>query len=118
MINNDNEYSTDTVTTKSKTITFHENNSIMSPTVNLSNPTGEEQFVQNTDNDPNERESQNNQLVNVQNEQEEEKEGDNNDDDDDEFIRITAAHQMLTEAQAYDEKKKLSSCITSLPYMC
>jgi hypothetical protein len=84
MINNDNE----TVTTKSKTISTDENNSIMSPTIDLSNPTGEEQSVQNTNNDLNENESQDNQLVEVE---------ENNDDD--EFIRITAAHQMLTEGK-------------------
>jgi hypothetical protein len=84
MINNDNE----TVTTKSKTISTDENNSIMSPTIDLSNPIGEEQSVQNTNNDLNENESQDNQLVEVE---------ENNDDD--EFIRITAAHQMLTEGK-------------------
>jgi hypothetical protein len=84
MINNDNE----TVTTKSKTISPDENNSIMSPTIDLSNPIGEEQSVQNTNNDLNENESQDNQLVEVE---------ENNDDD--EFIRITAAHQMLTEGK-------------------
>ena len=88
MINNDNE----TVTTESKT---HENNSIMSATTELSNPTGEEQPVQNQNNDLNETESQDNQLVEPENEE------------DDEFIRITAAHQMLTEG-------KHESCLYSL----
>lgn len=101
MINNDNEYSTDTVTTQSKTISSHENNSTMSPTAPLSNPTGEQQSVQNTDNDQNNgfltKESQNNQLVVVQNEDEEEQQ--QQEGDDDEFIRITAAHQMLTEGK-------------------
>ncbi len=78
MINNDNE----TVTTKSS----HENNTIMSPTINLSNPIDEEQSVQNPNNDLKENESQDNQLVEIEN-------------DDDEFIRITAAHQMLTEGK-------------------
>jgi len=108
MINNDNEYSTNTVTTKSETISSHENNLIMSPTVDLSNPTGEEQPVQNTDNDLNEKESQDNQLVEVK----EEGEGEgNNEEEDDEFIRITAAHQMLTEAQTYDEKKNYPAAL-------
>jgi len=95
MINNDNE----TVTTKSKTISPHEDNSIMSPTINLSNPTGEEQPVQNPNNDLNENESQDNQLIEEEN------------NDDDEFIRITAAHQMLTEAQTYDEQKNFPAAL-------
>jgi hypothetical protein len=113
MINNDNE----TVTTKSNPITSIENNSIMSATVDLSNPTGEEQPVQNQNNDLNEAESQDNQIVEVEN-------------DDDEFIRITAAHQMLTEgkhnhiflletnslfplfsAQTYDEQKNFPAAL-------
>jgi hypothetical protein len=137
MINNDNEDSTDTVTTKSKTISSDENNSIMSSTVNLSNPsdqeqpvqiineeqpvqnTNEEKSVQNTNNDLNEEESQDNQLEIIQKEEE----------DDDEFIRITAAHQMLTEgkqknfifllfkkkisisAQTYDEQKNFPAAL-------
>ncbi len=94
MINNDNEYSTSTVTTKLETISSHENDSIMSPTINLSNSTGEEQSVQNTNNDLHDNESQDNQLIPIENE--EEREG----VDDDEFIRITAAHQMLTEGKS------------------
>ncbi len=98
MINNDNEYSTDTVTTQSKAISSHENNSTMSPAAPLSNPSDEEQSVQITDNDQNnrflERESQDNQLAVVQNDEEEQQE-----EEDDEFIRITAAHQMLTEGK-------------------
>jgi len=136
MINNDNEDSTDTVMTKSKTISSDENNSIMSSTVNLSNPsdqeqpvqnineeqpvqsTNEKQSVQNTNNDLNEEESQDNQLELIQKEEE----------DDDEFIRITAAHQMLTEgkekilffyylkknsisAQTYDEQKNFPAAL-------
>ena len=91
MINNDNESPTNTVTTESKPTSNNEDNSSMSPTVYSSNPTGEEQPVQNTDNDCTAKESQDNQLVQVQNNEE----GEGNDDD--EFIRITAAHQMLTE---------------------
>jgi hypothetical protein len=100
MINNDNEYSTDTVTTQSKAISPHDNNSTMSPAAPLSNPSDEEQSVQITDNDQNnaflERESQDNQLAVVQNEEEEEQQQEG---EDDEFIRITAAHQMLTEGK-------------------
>ncbi|CAF1183082.1 unnamed protein product [Adineta steineri] len=116
MINNDNENSTDTVTTKSTTISSYENNSSMSPTVSLSNPTGEEQPVQqNTDNDQNngaiEKESQDNQLAIIQNEQEEDGQEQQGEGEDDEFIRITAAHQMLTEAQTYDEQKNFPAAL-------
>ncbi|CAF1188963.1 unnamed protein product [Adineta steineri] len=116
MINNDNENSTDTVTTKSTTISSYENNSSMSPTVSLSNPTGEEQTVQqNTDNDQNngaiEKESQDNQLAIIQNEQEEDGQEQQGEGEDDEFIRITAAHQMLTEAQTYDEQKNFPAAL-------
>lgn len=96
MINNDNEYSTNTVmTTESKTIPSNENNSTMSPTGNLSNSNGEEKPVQQTDN-----ESQDNQLVVVSKEEEQQQEEEN----DDEFIRITAAHQMLTEGKTNKKK--------------
>ncbi|CAF0760022.1 unnamed protein product [Rotaria sp. Silwood1] len=116
MTNKDNETSTDTVTSESKTIALHENNSTMLSTVPLSNSTGEEQSKQNTNNDQNnilfEKDSQDNQLIEVQkeeqqlDEQQQETEG-----EDDEFIRITAAHQMLTEAQTYDEQKKYPAAL-------
>jgi hypothetical protein len=125
MINNDSEYSTNTVMTESKTISSNENNIIMSPTINLSNLNGEEQSVQNIDNDLNENESQDQQLMVIQKEengddqdkqlviiQKEETDDDDQDkqlievqneeqqqNEDDEFIRITAAHQMLTEGK-------------------
>ena len=119
MINNDNESSTNTVTTKSKPTSTDEDNSTMSPTIHSSNSTGEEQPVQNTDKDFTTKESQDNQLVQVQNDEEG---GGGGNEEDDEFIRITAAHQMLTEgklrsllflfsqenfflAQTYDEQK-------------
>lgn len=69
MINNDNEQSTDSVTSKPSSTTIQETDStIMLP---ITNPTDED-------------------LLN-QNESQEEA------NEDDEFIRITAAHQMLTE---------------------
>ena len=94
MISNDNETSTDTVTSESNT------KSSMSPSVSLANPTGENQTVQTTDNDQHNgviaKESQDNQLSIAQNEDEQQQDEDN----DDEFIRITAAHQMLTEGKS------------------
>lgn len=91
MINNDIENSTNTVTTaiKSNPISSDENNSSMSPIDDLNKPNGEEQPVQITNNDLNENESQDKQLIPVDNEEQ--------NTNDDEFIRITAAHQMLTE---------------------
>ena len=126
MINNDNEYSTNTVTNQSKTISTDQNNSIMSPTIQSSDPTGAEQPVQNLNNDLNENESQDKQLVEIPNE--DQLETTNNQEEDDEFIRITAAHQMLTEgnrenffllikfnsyflAQTYDEQKNYPAAL-------
>ncbi|CAF2508419.1 unnamed protein product [Rotaria sp. Silwood2] len=130
MTNKDNESSTDTVIIESKTLSSHENNSTMLSTVSLNNSTNEEQSIQNTNHDQNngfiEKDSQDNQLIEVQteekkgqqqldeqqldeqqlDEQQQEVEG-----EDDEFIRITAAHQMLTEAQAYDEQKKYPAAL-------
>ncbi len=110
MINNDNEYSTNTVMTESKTISSNENNTTMSPTINLSNSNGEEQSVQNIDNDLNGNESQDKQLMVIQKEEEaddqdkqlievQNEEEQQQQNEDDEFIRITAAHQMLTEGK-------------------
>ncbi|UJR24937.1 hypothetical protein I4U23_006301 [Adineta vaga] len=82
----------------------------MSPTVPLSNPTGEDQSVQTIDNDQQNgaiaKESLDNQLATIQNEDEQQQQQQQEEEEnDDEFIRITAAHQMLTEAQTYDEQK-------------
>jgi hypothetical protein len=131
MINDDNEHSTDTVTSKLSTISLQDQNGSMSPTVSISNTTGEEQSVQNesnTDQNDNiiQKESQDNQLVVVQDgEEEQQEEGGGGEDD--EFIRITAAHQMLTEgkttkiflissknlllAQTYDEQKNYPAAL-------
>ncbi|CAF1033854.1 unnamed protein product [Adineta ricciae] len=83
----------------------------MSPNVSLANPTGENQTVQTTDNDQHNgviaKESQDNQLSIAQNEDEQQQDEEN----DDEFIRITAAHQMLTEAQTYDEQKNYPAAL-------
>lgn len=105
MTTNDNEYSTTTVTNQSKTTSSQETNSTMSPTVQLSNANGEQQPVLNSTNDLNQIESQE-KIADT-----EPKPTDNNAEDDDEFIRITAAHQMLTEAQTYDEKKDYPSAL-------
>ena len=117
MINNDNDNSTDTVTNELKTKSFNENNEKTMPsTVSVSNSTGEEQPVHTNNNDQCngvkendqnngvkehdqnngviDNESQDKQLVVTQ---EQQQEGNN---DDDEFIRITAAHQMLTEGKS------------------
>lgn len=71
MINNDNEHSTNSVTSKpsSTTTTVEETDSTMMSPINP-NPTDEDLNQNESQEEPNE---------------------------DDEFIRITAAHQMLTE---------------------
>ena len=110
MTTNDNEYSISTVTNQSKTISSQEttNSSTMSPTVQSSNANGEQQQQQQPvlteDNDLNQNESQE-KLADT-----EPKPIETNEDDD-EFIRITAAHQMLTEAQTFDEKKEYPSAL-------
>ncbi|CAF0961935.1 unnamed protein product [Rotaria magnacalcarata] len=111
MVNKDNECLTDTVTTESKTMPYHENNSTMLSVPILSDSTSEQPSIQDIINDQNdgflENKSDDNQLVVAQTEQE----GQQQEVDDDEFIRITAAHQMLTEAQTYDEQKKYPAAL-------
>lgn len=131
MTTNDNEYSTSTVTNQSKTISSQETtNSTMSPTVQSSNANGEQpqqQPVLPTDNDLNQNESQE-KLADT-----EPKPIETNEDDD-EFIRITAAHQMLTEGKTHIQslsfqflivcssnirrEERISICVTSLSYLC
>jgi hypothetical protein len=141
MINNDKDNLTDTVTHQSKTISSDDNNETMPSTVAVSNSTGEEQPVQNTNNDQNngvhENEQSNDANENEQNGVTENESHDkqlavvpqerqNEGNEDDEFIRITAAHQMLTEgkikkifskisksfsAQTYDEQKNSAAAL-------
>lgn len=98
MIDKDDEHATDVVTSESKTIKSQPNGSTMLPvdSILIGNSTTEEQSAQNLKNDQNngviEQESENNQLIEGQMEEEEQHAS-----EDDEFIRITAAHQMLTE---------------------
>ncbi|CAF3600839.1 unnamed protein product [Rotaria socialis] len=111
MVNKNNECLTDAVTTESKTIPSHENDSTMLSVAILSDSTSEQQSIQDIINDQSdgflENKSDDNQLVVAQIEQE----GQQQEVDDDEFIRITAAHQMLTEAQTYDEQKKYPAAL-------
>ncbi|CAF4602558.1 unnamed protein product [Rotaria socialis] len=115
MVNKNNECLTDAVTTESKTIPSHENDSTMLSVAILSDSTSEQQSIQDIINDQSdgflENKSDDNQLVVAQIEQE----GQQQEVDDDEFIRITAAHQMLTEGKVEKRKrKKLSSTISIL----
>lgn len=97
MICNENESTTSTVTNQLNT------NSIVEPKSNMSademstvSPTGAETAVQET---------KTSEQENLQtNEQEQEQQ-------DDEFIRITAAHQILTEAQLHDDQKNYPAAL-------
>lgn len=105
MINKDNDYSTDTETIKPTIISSHENNSTMSSNVPVGNFNDEERSVQNTNNDQINGFIENESHVQKQDKDEEEEA------EDDEFIRITAAHQMLTEAQTYEEQKNYPAAL-------
>ena len=90
MINKNNEYSTTAVSS-------HETNPTVSSPISLTN---------SVDRDQNANNEQNNGFIEnkCQEDQLQETEGQHEDnDDDDEFIRITAAHQMLTEGKQTDE---------------
>jgi hypothetical protein len=94
MISNDNDSSTNTVTIQSETQSSHENNPMMSSTdVSLCVATGDEHDVRNESDEQNETSTSNDnrdERAVVEQKQ-------NIEQGDEEFIRITAAHQILTE---------------------
>lgn len=81
---------------------------LASTIVSTSNTTAEEQTVHNEKNDQSndtiDKAGQENQSLVVREDQVVEQEPEKGEGEDDEYIRITAAHQMLTEAQTYDEQ--------------
>lgn len=149
MISNDNEPSTDTVITQSKaTSSSNGNQPVVSPSalavVSSSNATAEEQTVHKENNDQSndtiDKDVQENRSVVVREDQvvEQEQEPEQGQGEDDEYIRITAAHQMLTEGMERERENdvksplthsilcssnlrrtnELSCCTSSLSYLC
>ena len=118
MISNDNEPSTDTVITESKTTSSsNEIQPAVSPpalaVVSTSNATAEEQTVHNENNDQSndtiDKDVQENRSLVVREDQVVEQEPEQGEGEDDEYIRITAAHQMLTEGIVERERKRRRS---------
>ena len=115
MISNDNEPSTDTVITESKTTSSsNEIQPAVSPpalaVVSTSNATAEEQTVHNENNDQSndiiDKDVQENRSLVVREDQVVEQEPEQGEGEDDEYIRITAAHQMLTEGMEERERER------------
>ena len=115
MISNDNEPSTDTVIIESKTTSSSNGTQLAvsppaSTIVSTSNATAEEQTVLNENNDQSndtiDKDGQENRSLVVREDQVVEQEPEQGEGEDDEYIRITAAHQMLTEGSEEKERER------------